>query len=167
MSTVLAAFSQGGAARSSGECLSARRALPTRQGQGGYRQGQKTQKHAIQAGAHRRAGPCRHSFSFPEHCEGSRSCVRQSANFTYSSQPTPANKMASVLSQMLLLEIYSFVNRSIYSQVKPWPLVSMSGPPRPWEMDANTRRQRVRSLLFQAALWAPTIGEKDSILEAL
>ena len=38
MSTVPAAFSEGGAARSSGECLSARRALPTRLAQGGYRQ---------------------------------------------------------------------------------------------------------------------------------
>ena len=47
------------------------------------------------------------------------------------------------------------------------PLVPMSGPSKPWEMVANTRRQRVRSLLFQAAVWVPTIGEKDSLLEAL
>ena len=43
----------------------------------------------------------------------------------------------------------------------------MSGPPKPWEMDAAARRRRVRALLFQAALWAPTTGEKDAILEAL
>ena len=43
----------------------------------------------------------------------------------------------------------------------------MSGPPRPWELDANSRRQRVRSYLLQAALWAPTAGGKDSISEAL
>ena len=34
-------------------------------------------------------------------------------------------------------------------------------------MDASSRRRRVRSYLLQAALWAPTDGEKDSRLEAL
>ena len=43
----------------------------------------------------------------------------------------------------------------------------MSGLPKPWELDADTRRRRVRALLIQAALWAPTMGEKDAILEAL
>ena len=41
------------------------------------------------------------------------------------------------------------------------------GPPKPWEMDANTRRRRVRSYLIQAALWAPTTGRKDACVEAL
>ena len=43
----------------------------------------------------------------------------------------------------------------------------MSGLPKPWEMDADTRRRRVRALLIQAALWAPTTTEKDAILEAM
>ena len=43
----------------------------------------------------------------------------------------------------------------------------MWGPPRPWEVDARTRRRRVRALLIQAALWAPSMNEKDAILEAL
>ena len=43
----------------------------------------------------------------------------------------------------------------------------MSGLPKPWEMDADTRHRRVRALLIQAALWAPTTTEKDAILEAM
>ena len=43
----------------------------------------------------------------------------------------------------------------------------MSGLPKPWEMDADTPRRRFRALLIQAAPWAPTMGEKDAILEAL
>ena len=43
----------------------------------------------------------------------------------------------------------------------------MSGPPKPWEMDPHARRQRVRALLIQAALWAPSMIEKDAILEAM
>ena len=34
-------------------------------------------------------------------------------------------------------------------------------------MGAHTLGRRVRSLLVQAALWAPTMGEEDAILEAL
>ena len=36
---------------------------------------------------------------------------------------------------------------------------------KPVEMDTHTRRRR--ALVVQAALWAPTIGDKDTILEAL
>ena len=36
-----------------------------------------------------------------------------------------------------------------------------------WEMDADTRRRRVRALLTQAALLAKTTTEKDGILEAM
>ena len=43
----------------------------------------------------------------------------------------------------------------------------LSGLPKPWEMEADTRRRRVRALLIQAALWAPTTTEKDAILEAM
>ena len=43
----------------------------------------------------------------------------------------------------------------------------MSGPSKPWELDPSTRRWRVRALLIQAALWAPTMNEKDAILEAM
>ena len=43
----------------------------------------------------------------------------------------------------------------------------MSALPKPSEMDAHTRRRQVRALLIQAAFWAPTMGEKDAILEAL
>ena len=43
----------------------------------------------------------------------------------------------------------------------------MSGLPKPWEMDAHTRRWRVRALFIQAALWAPTMNEKDAVLEAM
>ena len=41
------------------------------------------------------------------------------------------------------------------------------GLSKPWESDAISGRRRVRSYLIQAASWAPTIGEKDSCLEAL
>ena len=34
-------------------------------------------------------------------------------------------------------------------------------------VDAHTRRRRVRALLVQEALYAPTMGERDAILEAL
>ena len=37
----------------------------------------------------------------------------------------------------------------------------MSALPKPWEMDAHTRRRRVRALLIQAAVWAPTMGENQ------
>ena len=43
----------------------------------------------------------------------------------------------------------------------------MSGLPKPWEVDADTRRRKMRALLTQAALWAPTTTEKDAILEAM
>ena len=43
----------------------------------------------------------------------------------------------------------------------------MSGPSKPCELDPVARRQKVRALLIQAALWAPTMNEKDAILEAM
>ena len=43
----------------------------------------------------------------------------------------------------------------------------MSVPPRSWELDPHARRRRVRALLIQAALWAPSMNEKDTILEAM
>ena len=42
-----------------------------------------------------------------------------------------------------------------------------SGPPKPWEMDPHARCRRMRALLIQAALWAPSVNEKDAILEAM
>ena len=37
----------------------------------------------------------------------------------------------------------------------------MSGHPKPLEMDADTRRPRVRALLIQAALWAPEVRAQE------
>ena len=43
----------------------------------------------------------------------------------------------------------------------------MSAPARPWEEDAQERSRRARSLPIQAALWAPSMAERDIIIEAL
>ena len=43
----------------------------------------------------------------------------------------------------------------------------MTGPPKLWEMDPHACRRRVRALFIQAALFAPSMNEKDAILEAL
>ena len=40
----------------------------------------------------------------------------------------------------------------------------MSDLPKPWNTDANTRRRRVRSLLLQAASWAPTVAVRATRL---
>ena len=42
----------------------------------------------------------------------------------------------------------------------------VAAPSKPWEMDASARRRRVRSCFIRTALWAPTMGEKDSCSEA-
>ena len=63
--------------------------------------------------------------------------------------------MASALSYMVLV-------RSIFGSGQHTALDPVSGFPKPWE-----RRRRVRSLLLQAASWAPTVGEKDATPEAL
>ena len=65
-------------------------------------------------------------------------------------RPTPAHKMASVLSQMLLLDVYSFFNRSIFVQVKPQPLAPCRVHPNIGRW-MPTRGGLVRSLLPQAA----------------
>ena len=40
-------------------------------------------------------------------------------------------------------------------------------PAKPWEVDAQDWSRRARSLLVQAALWAPSMADRDTILEAL
>ena len=40
----------------------------------------------------------------------------------------------------------------------------MSAPAKPWEVDAWERSWRARNLLIQAALWAPSMVERDIIL---
>ena len=37
----------------------------------------------------------------------------------------------------------------------------MSAPAKPWEVGAQERRRRARSLLIQAALWAPSMAERN------
>ena len=39
----------------------------------------------------------------------------------------------------------------------------MSTPTKPWEVDAQERSRRARSLLVQRALWAPSMAERDII----
>ena len=43
----------------------------------------------------------------------------------------------------------------------------MSTPAKPGEVDAQERSLRARSLLIQATLWAPSMAERDIILEVL
>ena len=43
----------------------------------------------------------------------------------------------------------------------------MSLAAKPWEIGVPERSRRAISLLVQAALWAPTMAERDIILEAL
>ena len=43
----------------------------------------------------------------------------------------------------------------------------MSGPPKPGEVDTDERRRRARPLLIQAALWSPSMNEKDTTVEAM
>ena len=44
---------------------------------------------------------------------------------------------------------------------------SLLSPAKPWEVHAQERSRQARSLLVQAALSAPTLAERDIILEAL
>ena len=37
----------------------------------------------------------------------------------------------------------------------------MSASAKTWEVDAQERSRRARSLLIQAALWAPSMAERD------
>ena len=43
----------------------------------------------------------------------------------------------------------------------------MSAPAKPWEVDAQERSRRARSPFIQAALWAPSMTERDILLAAL
>ena len=64
----------------------------------------------------------------------------------------------------------TFSFRSVSTQASCGGLecsVVKAAPPRHWELDDRSRRRRVRHHLMQAALWAPTTGEKDTRLEAL
>ena len=84
------------------------------------------------------------------------SCILESRKHTRRPQSTTAHQVARVAPQMVLLDAYFFFARSIFALVR-----SMSGPSKPWELNANSRRRRVRSYLLQVALWAPpTLGEK-------
>ena len=43
----------------------------------------------------------------------------------------------------------------------------MSAPAKPWEVDAQERSRRARRLLVQAAFWAPSMTEREELLEAV
>ena len=135
------------------ECLSARPALSTPSAQGVDRRCRGMRFRRTPSGA---PVPACTASVFHSSVKGQAVAYENQQTASTHLSPLQTHQLASALPQTLLPDARSFFDRSIFAQVQIIALAPTSGPPKPWEMDVSTRRRRVRSLLLQAALWAPT-----------